>query len=134
MNDPWAQPPEVVARRLRGTMSTVRKLAVIAMVVMVLTVAACTSSNTVAPTSQNSLPSAVDLSATPAGWVPIDYGDAQVSVPPTWLAFDRQSDCATIPPGLLVIQPPEGRPWCGPGISVREPGAAAQAAEVNRHA
>jgi hypothetical protein len=102
-------------------MSTVRKLAVIAMVVMVLTVAACTSSNTVAPTSQNSLPSAVDLSATPAGWVPIDYGDAQVSVPPTWLVFYRQSDCATIPPGLLVIQPPEGRPWCGPGISFANP-------------
>ena len=26
----------------------------------------------------------VDLSATPAGWVPVAYGDAQISVPATW--------------------------------------------------
>lgn len=93
---------------------------VVLVVVMALIVSACTSGRTVPP-SKKSRPAAVDLSATPAGWVPIAYGDAQVSVPPTWLVFYRQSDCATIPPGLLVIQPPEGRPWCGPGISFANP-------------
>lgn len=34
-------------------------------------------------TAPTKLP-AVDLSATPKGWVPVAYGDAQVSVPATW--------------------------------------------------
>ena len=103
-------------------MITVCKLGSIAVVVLAMTTVARTSSKTVAPTNQNSVPAAaVDLSATPSGWVPIAYGDAQVSVPPTWLVFYRQSDCATIPPGLLAIQPPGGRPWCGPGNSFANP-------------
>jgi len=31
--------------------------------------------------------SAVDLSATPAGWIPVAFGKAQVSVPPTWVVM-----------------------------------------------
>jgi len=36
-------------------------------------------------TTRTSLPS-VDVAATPKGWVPIAFGDAQISVPPTWYA------------------------------------------------
>jgi hypothetical protein len=94
------------------------RLRALAIVVVVLTLAACTSSETgpttttTAPASTEPLP-AVDLSATPDGWVPVDYGDAQVSVPPTWWVSYGGSGCGTTPPGLLVVQPPEGPAWCG---------------------
>jgi len=62
-------------------------------VVLAGTIAACT--NSTAPGIVRSMPVAlntapptklpvVDLSATPAGWVPVAYGDAQVSVPPSF--------------------------------------------------
>jgi len=62
-------------------------------VVLAGTIAACT--NLTAPGIVHSMPVAlntalptklpvVDLSATPKGWVPVAYGDAQVSVPATW--------------------------------------------------
>ena len=43
---------------------------------------------------------AVDLAATPVGWVPVDYGDAQVSVPPTW--SDVLSGCAPSRPTVVL--------------------------------
>jgi hypothetical protein len=64
------------------------RVRIITLVALALTFAACTSGKTVPPTTQigvTTVPSAaVDLSATPAGWVRVAYGDAQVSVPPTW--------------------------------------------------
>lgn len=60
-----------------------------AAVVLVAVVAIVTGvgvSNRPAPrptTSPSRLPT-VDLAATPRGWVPVDYGDAQFSVPPDW--------------------------------------------------
>jgi hypothetical protein len=116
---------------LRGSMTTVR-LRALAMVVMTVTLAACTNSQTVSPTTttgtnvaietattvpvtSKALP-VVDLSATPAGWVSVAYGDAQVSVPSTWwVSYGGESfDCGGPPPGLLVVQLPKGRlAWCG---------------------
>ena len=62
------------------TTATVRGLVV---VLLALAVAACTS-----PTVVSTMPQVmkiglpvVDLSATPAGWVPVAFGDAQISVP-----------------------------------------------------
>ena len=78
-------------------MASVRKLSATVTVALTLALAACTTSQTVAPTTtmvwstSKPLP-AVDLSATTAGWVPVASGDAQVSVPassyvyyPSWI-------------------------------------------------
>jgi hypothetical protein len=40
----------------------------------------------------------IDLSAAPAGWVPVAYGDAQVSVPPTWAVMTHAWCGGTWPP------------------------------------
>jgi len=73
----------------------------VALVALALTLAACTSSQTVPPTTPTVPPTtqplpAVDLSATPTGWVPVAYGDAQVSVPSSFSVFylyPSQSPC-----------------------------------------
>ncbi len=66
------------------------KLRALAMVVIAVVLSVFTSSQTLAtttvPTTAEALP-AVDPSATPAGWVPVAFGDAQVSVPPTWVVM-----------------------------------------------
>jgi hypothetical protein len=47
----------------------------------------------------------VDTSATPAGWVPIDYGDAQLSVPANWQGtFD--GCVASEAPGTIMVARP----------------------------
>ena len=54
----------------------------------------------------------VDVSATPTGWVPVAYGDAQISVPPGFpVAYPGQTSfckgaSASGPGGLLVDIPP----------------------------
>jgi hypothetical protein len=54
----------------------------------------------------------VDVSATPAGWVPIAYGDAQISVPPTWWVLYNPSVCDTgSKVGTVYINPSGG--YCG---------------------
>jgi hypothetical protein len=61
------------------------------LVVLTMMLAACTSSQTTTPTTTRTVPPtthplpAIDLSATPTGWVPVAYGDAQVSVPASFL-------------------------------------------------
>jgi hypothetical protein len=57
--------------------------------VMALLLAGCSGASTRAsaatkPSNQPPLPT-VDTKATPPGWVPLDYGDAQISVPSTWV-------------------------------------------------
>jgi hypothetical protein len=62
----------------------------------------------------------VDTSATPAGWVPVDYGDAQLSVPANWQGtFDGCVGAA--PPGTIMLARPGpplmvfgATPWCLP--------------------
>jgi hypothetical protein len=69
---------------------TTMKLRALAMVVMAGALTVFTSSQTFAtttvPTTAKALP-VVDLAATPAGWLPVAFGDAQVSVPPTWVVM-----------------------------------------------
>ncbi len=79
--------------RLRGSMKTMRLRPVVP-VVLALALAACSSSPTIStkpvrfPFRTQPL-HAVDLSAAPASWVPVAYGDAQVSVPPTWAVMTQ---------------------------------------------
>ncbi len=47
------------------------------------TAATSPTTTTVPPIPKPSL--AVDLAATPKGWVPVDYGNAQISVPSSWV-------------------------------------------------
>ena len=79
------------------------RLRALAIVVMTLTLAACTGDQSVVPTTTPVQPTtqlllAVHLSATPAGWVPVAYGDAQVSVPPTWVVMTHAWCGGTWPP------------------------------------
>ena len=85
----------------------VRKLGIVVMVVMALVLAACTSSPMVSPTT-TTLPKplpAIDLSATPAGWVPVAYGDAQVSVPAYFGVYYPGSCRVWATPGALFLGP-----------------------------
>ena len=96
---------------LHGNMTTM-KLRAVAMVVIAAALSVFTSSQTFAtttvPTAAKAHP-AVDLSATPAGWVPVAYGDAQISVPSTWWVLYNSSACqAGSPVGDLYINPSGG--------------------------
>ena len=78
-------------------------------VVLALALAACTNSPTVSPTTTTvprPLP-AIDLSATPAGWVPVAYGDAQLSVPAYFgVYYPGQKSCRLwATPGALFLGP-----------------------------
>lgn len=84
-----------------------------------LTLAACTSSRTVTPTT--TVPSkpkplpVVDVSATPTGWVPVADGDVQISVPATWWVL-YNSGCPTgSPPGEVLVNPFAACPAGGAG-------------------
>ena len=55
------------------------RIRIVVLVALALTVAACTNSTT--PSRTNQPIPAVDLSATPAGWVPVAFGHVQISVP-----------------------------------------------------
>ena len=61
------------------------------------------------PTSVTTSPAlpeiVVDSDATPAGWVPVDYGDAQVSVPTDW-NVTLDGCIAPNAPGTIMLQPP----------------------------
>ena len=103
--------------------------AALVMVVIAVALTVFTSSRTFAtttvPTTANALP-AVDLSATPAGWVPVAFGNAQVSVPPTWWVLYNSPPCPTgSPPGEVFVNPPPGVFHCpaetapGPSTTVR---------------
>ncbi len=92
-------------------MSTVHKLTAVVIVIVAAVLAVFTSSPTLVPTTtrvpvtSTPLP-AVDLSATPAGWVPVAFGDAQVSVPATWWVLYNKAYCpAGKMPGELFVNP-----------------------------
>jgi len=86
--------------------------AALVMVVIAVTLTVFTSSQTFAattvPTTAKALP-AVDLSATPAGWVPVTFGKAQLSVPATWWVLYDSPLCPTgSPTGEVFVNPPPG--------------------------
>jgi hypothetical protein len=68
---------------------------VVALATVALIATACSAGQYIPPTTEAGLPPttsvppipAVVTSATPSGWVPVAYGDAQVSVPPTFSVF-----------------------------------------------
>jgi hypothetical protein len=91
---------------------TTMKLRGLAMVAMAAALTVFTSSQTFAttrvPTTTKALP-AVDLAATPAGWVPVAYGDAEISVPAAWWVLYNSYPCPTgSPPGEVFVNPPPG--------------------------
>jgi hypothetical protein len=88
------------------------KLRALAMVVIAVALTVFTSSQTFAtttvPTTAEALP-AVDLAATPAGWVPVPFGNAQISVPATWWVLYDSPPCPTgSPTGEVFVNPPPG--------------------------
>ena len=73
-------------------MPTARKLAAVAIMTVAVILTGCTTS-TVPTTTSTTAPLrkappaivvAVDTAATPRGWVPVDFGLAQISVPANW--------------------------------------------------
>jgi hypothetical protein len=99
---------------VRETMSKVHRLIAVVIVIVAAVLAVFTSSQTLVPTTTrvptmtNALP-AVDLSATPAGWVPVAFGDAQVSVPAAWWVLYDSPPCPTgSPTGEVFVNPPPG--------------------------
>jgi len=106
---------------------TTMKLRALAMVVIAVALTVFTSSQTFAtttvPTTAKVLP-AVDLLATPAGWVPVVFGNVQISVPATWWVL--YNSCPTgSPPGEVFVNPLPGVFHCpvetapGPSTTVR---------------
>ncbi len=88
------------------------KLRAFAMVVLAVALTVFTSSQTFAtttvPTTAKALP-AVDTSATPAGWVPVAFGNAQISVPAAWWVLYDSPPCPTgSPTGEVFVNPPPG--------------------------
>ena len=98
-------------------MSTVHKLTAVVIVIVAAVLAVFTSSQTLVPTTtrvpitSKPLP-VVDLSATPTGWIPVAFGDAQVSVPSDFpivypgQGFPCKGALASGLGGLLVDAPP----------------------------
>ncbi len=105
------------------------KLRALTMVVIAVALTVFTSSQTFAtttlPTTAKALP-AVDLATTPAGWVPVAFGKAQLSVPATWWVLYNSPPCPTgSPPGEVFVNPVPGVFHCpaetapGPSTTVR---------------
>ena len=108
---------------------TTMKFSALVMVVIAVALSVFTSSQTFAtatvPLTATALP-AVDLSATPAGWVPVAFGDAQISVPAAWWVLYNSYPCPIgSPPGEVFVNPPPGGFACpleaapGPSTAVR---------------
>jgi len=98
-----------------------RKLPAVAVMVMALVAAGCTSAAARPTTSSLPPPTpAVDLSATPPGWVPVAYGDAQISVPATWVVIlNGNGSCSARPPGYVVLGRGKFIPDCRPPADAR---------------
>lgn len=91
-----------------------------------LALAACSTPSattpTSAPTTSTTAPSrplpVVLTAATPKGWIPVDLGDAQLSVPSTFdVAYPGQDICEVVPTGtagLLLVNPGRVSAVCPP--------------------
>jgi hypothetical protein len=60
---------------------------------------------------------AVDQGATPAGWVPVDYGNAQLSVPASWSLLSGGAESCGQTTGVLIIG--QGT-CCPPGMGMAQ--------------
>jgi hypothetical protein len=104
----------------------VRSRLVVCLIALAVLGAACTSGAAVTTTTSSSTTTttvathpaptiAVDLSATPAGWVPVAYGDAQISVPSSFsVYYPGMNECGFVhSPGAVFVGPVVGGPnWC----------------------
>ncbi len=64
------------------------------------------------PAAERASSPAVDLAATPPGWLAVDDGNAQLSVPPSWaLAAGAAATCGPQAGAVLL----DGARWCPPG-------------------
>jgi len=89
-------------------MTTARLRALVSMVITLFLAASAvvgTSASELAAFPRTTQPlSAVDLSAIPAGWVPVAYGDAQISVPAGFNVYYLDSECGSIlRPGTVLV-------------------------------
>ena len=86
-------------------------------------------------------PVGVGTSLTPRGWVAVDWGDAQISVPGTWKLSAGGALCGVTRPGAVELGPVTSAPGCGAKGDPRaswamvmpggRPGKAWQAKEIN---
>ncbi|MGC9961595.1 MAG: hypothetical protein ABSE47_06790 [Acidimicrobiales bacterium] len=104
-----------------------RSRQVVCLIALSVLGAACTSgaavsTTTSGPTTTTTVPKAptsilsVDLSATPAGWVPVAYGDAQISVPASFsVSYPGWDQCGVSGDlgALYLGQPAESPEGCG---------------------
>jgi hypothetical protein len=95
----------------------------VGVVAVALLAAACTSGGPAAKGSTTTAaPSGpvlvVDQAVTPKGWVPVDYGDVQVSVPASWSFDVEEALCDPGPPGVVEVGPVSGAPGCGGAPSI----------------
>jgi hypothetical protein len=58
-------------------------------------------------------PVRVGTSLTPRGWVAVDWGDAQISVPGRWVVSAGYALCGVVPPGAVELGPVTSAPGCG---------------------
>jgi hypothetical protein len=91
-------------------MSTMRRLAAAMVVVLGLALAVSTTCQASVTTKRLA---ARDVSTTPTGWVPVAYGNAQISVPATWSVHYRSFKCPSgNEPGEVFVNPLPGYPPC----------------------
>jgi len=95
----------------KAQMTGYRSLVVLPAAVAIL-LAACGATHSQgsrheAPRLSRKMPTslAVDLAATPTGWTPVDFGDAQISTPPAWL--ESINGCPGNAPGTVFFHGPE---------------------------
>ncbi len=111
----------------RGSPRSSSLPAAIAVAVLAVAVVACSAPSAspnrsgagsgVVAEGRSSLP-VVDTAATPQGWLPVDLGDAQLSVPGDWgLVSDGESACLDAP-GAVILG---AGSWCPAGIGVSGP-------------
>src|SRR5664280_3699601 len=74
------------------------------------------ATTTAAHATESELPS-VDLAGTPTGWVPVDYGDVQLSIPSTWGRITDGSEACGPWPGVIIFGSGE---WCPPSMNARQ--------------
>jgi len=121
---PTTRWPRDALNRLHENMGGVRSPRVVCLIAVALLGAACTSGAAVSTTTSSPATSttvsshphptvAVDLSATPAGWISVAYGDAQVSVPALWAASYGNPCCAGQATGAVFVNP-AGGPYAYP--------------------
>ena len=101
------------------------RVRIVVLVTLALTVGACTSSTLTSTMPQVQHVPAVDLSATPVGWVPVASGDAEVSVPASFYvsygAPDLYACQALDSPGALFVVPMHFKPIITEGGGCPQP-------------